>query len=390
MIYLDHAATTAAAPQVLEAMLPWFSEYYGNPSSVYAAANRSRQAIAAARRSCAALIGARPNEICFTSGGTEADNQALTGAVLLYREQKGSQTIPHIITTKIEHPAVLKTCAFLEERGCAVTYLDVDSCGRVDPSAVENAIRPETCIISVMTANNELGTIEPVREIGRIAHEHGVLFHTDAVQAYGHIPIDVNDLQADLLSASAHKLNGPKGTGLLYIRAGLQLPQLLHGGGQERGRRAGTENVPGIVGFGKAAELAAEQIHEQLERVTELRMLMEEELKRQIPDILINGRNAGKEDREERLPGTVHVSIPGVSAEMLLIMLDRAGICASAGSACSSGALEPSHVLRAIGLPDELLRSSLRFSIGAENTREEIHTVVSKLAELTGGLRGKQ
>lgn len=376
MIYMDNAATTRVAPEVIEAMLPYFTEHYGNPSTIYRSGSEAKRAVSRARGEIAALIGALPEELYFTSGGSEADNWALKAVTEAYADRGR-----HIITTKIEHHAVLRTCEWLEQRGYEVTYLDVDADGLVDPAAVEAAIRPDTILISVMTANNEIGTIEPIAEIGRIAHAGGVLFHTDAVQAFGQIPLDAGELQVDLLSASAHKLNGPKGVGCLYIRSGVKIRQLIHGGAQERGRRAGTENVPGIVGFGRAATLAGERMSVRAEAETALRDYLIRRLTGEIPDCRLNGHPT------RRLPGNVNVSIPGIEGESLLIRLDMAGICASSGSACSSGSLDPSHVLLAIGRTDAEARGSLRLTVSEENTMEEADRVADTVAEIAGELR---
>lgn len=376
MVYMDNAATTRVAPEVLEAMLPYFTEYYGNPSTIYQPGNQAKRAIRGARGQIAALIGAQPEEIYFTSGGSESDNWAIK-AVAETCADRGR----HIITTKIEHHAVLHTCEWLEQQGFQVTYLDVDADGLVDPAAVEAAIRPDTVLISVMTANNEIGTIEPVSEIGRIAHEHGVLFHTDAVQAFGQIPLRVGESNIDLLSASAHKLNGPKGVGCLYVRNNVKLRQLIHGGAQERGRRAGTENVPGIVGFGRAAALAGERLQDKAAAEIQLRDHLIRRLTEEIPDCRLNGHPT------MRLPGNVNVSISGIEGESLLIRLDMEGICASSGSACSSGSLDPSHVLLAIGRTAEEARGSLRLTLSDENTMEEADTAAEAVVRIVGELR---
>ncbi len=369
-IYLDHAATSPLLKEAYQAMEPWLKEDYANPSSVYTPALKAKSAVAKSRRAAAALIGADAREICFTSGGSEADNQAILGAALLGRA-KGK----HIITSKIEHPAVIKTMAFLEELGYEVTYLDVDPEGFVRVQDVEAAVREDTILISIMMANNEVGTIQPISRIGEIAREHDILFHTDAVQAVGHIPVDVQELQVDLLSASAHKFGGPKGCGFLYIRRGVLLPSFIHGGDQERGRRAGTENVAGIVGMGSAALQQKESITSDGQKMAHLRSYLEERIRESIPSVRING--AG--NASLRLPGHLSIAIRDVSSEMLLILLDEASIYASAGSACSSGSLEPSHVLKAMGVPQEYLKGSLRFSIGPENSLEEMDYVADTL-----------
>lgn len=333
-IYLDHAATTRTAPEVVEAMLPYFTEHYGNASSVYSMGEESKQAVTKARDIIGGALGAKPEEIYFTAGGSESDNWALKAAAEAYRE-KGN----HIITSKIEHHAILHTCQWLERNGLEVTYLDVDKNGFISPEAVEQAIRPTTILISVMFANNEIGTIEPIAEIGAVARKHGILFHTDAVQAFMQVPIPVDELNIDLLSASAHKLNGPKGIGFLYIRKGVKIHSFLHGGAQERNRRAGTENVPAIVGFGKAVELAAIEQKARNERETVLRDYMIARIEKEIPYVRLNG------DRTKRLPNNVNFSFQFIEGESMLIMLDMKGICVSSGSACTSGSLDPSHVL---------------------------------------------
>ena len=377
MIYLDNAATTKTAPEVVEAMLPYFGEIYGNPSSVYELAQTTKSAVTAAREEIASVIGARAQDIYFTAGGTEADNWAIKAAYEAY-SSKGN----HIITTKIEHHAVLHTCEYLEKyQGAKVTYLDVDENGLVRPEDLEAAITPETILISIMFANNEIGTIEPVSEIGRIAREHGILFHTDAVQAFGQVPIQVDEMNIDMLSSSAHKINGPKGIGFLYIRKGVKIRSFIHGGAQERKRRAGTENVPGIVGYGRAAKLAAETMEERTAKERELRDYLIGRILDEIPYVRLNG------DRQRRLPNNVNVSFRFIEGESLLIMLDMEGICASSGSACTSGSLDPSHVLLAIGLPHEIAHGSLRMTLSAENTKEEMDTVVEKLKEIVEKLR---
>lgn len=376
MIYLDNAATTRTSPEVVEAMLPYFSENYGNPSAIYSIGSAAKKAVNQARRTIAAAIGARQEEIYFTAGGSEADNWALKAAAESCAD-KGR----HIITTKIEHHAILHTCEFLIKQGYEVTYLGVDSDGRIDLEELRCAIRPDTILISVMFANNEVGTLEPIREIGAIAKERGILFHTDAVQAFGQIPINVEELGVDMLSASAHKLNGPKGVGFLYIRSGRKLCSLIHGGAQERGRRAGTENVPGIVGFGRAVELALGRMEEKAEREQELRDYLIGRIEREIPYCRLNGH------RTLRLPGNINFSFRYIEGESMLIMLDRKGICASSGSACTSGSLDPSHVLLALGLKHEEAHGSLRMTLSEENTREELDYVVESLKEIVDRLR---
>ncbi len=376
LIYLDNAATTKTAPEVVEAMLPYFSENYGNPSSVYSFASKNKDAVTEQREIIARALGAKTNEIYFTAGGTESDNWALKATAEAYAS-KGK----HIITTKIEHHAILHTGEYLEGRGFEVTYLDVDENGLVRPEEVEAAIRPDTILISVMFANNEIGTIEPIKEIGRIAHEHGVLFHTDAVQAFGQVPIDVDELGIDMLSASGHKLNGPKGIGFLYIRKGVKIRSFIHGGAQERKRRAGTENVPGIIGLGKAVERAVATMAERSAKEIELRDYLIGRVLEEIPYCRLNG------DPVDRLPNNANFSFEFIEGESLLIMLDMKGICASSGSACTSGSLDPSHVLLAIGLPHEIAHGSLRLTLGEETTREDIDYVVDSLKEIVARLR---
>lgn len=375
-IYLDNAATTKTAPEVVEAMLPYFSEYYGNPSSIYSLGTESKKAVAEARETIAKSLGAANNEIYFTAGGSESDNWALKATAEAYAS-KGK----HIITSRIEHHAVLHTCAYLEKNGYEVTYVDVDENGILKLDELRKAIRPDTVLISVMFANNEIGSIQPIREIGQIAKEHGVLFHTDAVQAYGQLPIDVDEYGIDMLSASAHKLNGPKGIGFLYIRKGIKSRSFLHGGQQERGRRAGTENVPGIVGLGAACRRAFEIMEQKTARELELRDYLIRRIEEEIPYCRLNG------DRERRLPNNVNFSFRFVEGESLLIMLDMKGICASSGSACTSGSLDPSHVLLAIGLPHEIAHGSLRLTLSEENTKEELDTTVEAIAGIVGKLR---
>lgn len=376
LIYLDNAATTKTSPEVVNAMLPYFSEHYGNPSSVYGFAAANKEVLMKQREIIAGVLGAKANEIYFTAGGTESDNWALTATAEAYAS-KGK----HIITSRIEHHAVLHTCSYLEKRGYDVTYLDVDENGLVDPKSVEDAIRPDTILISVMFANNEIGTIQSVAEIGRIAHEHGVLFHTDAVQAFGHVPINVDECNIDMLSASGHKLNGPKGIGFLYIRKGVKIRSFIHGGAQERKRRAGTENVPGIVGFGKAVEIAASSMEERMEYECGIRDYFIDRIEKEIPYCRLNG------DRVKRLPNNINFSFRFIEGESLLIMLDMKGICASSGSACTSGSLDPSHVLLAIGLPHEIAHGSLRMTIDEQITREDVDYVVENLKQIVAQLR---
>lgn len=375
-IYLDNAATTAVRPEVLEAMLPYFTERFGNPSSIYDFASQNKAAVNEAREIIANSIGAQNNEIYFTGSGTEADNWALKGTIDAYRE-KGN----HIITSKIEHHAILHTCEYLEEHGCEVTYIDVDENGIIKLDELKKAIRPTTILISVMFANNEIGTIQPIKEIGQIAKEHGILFHTDAVQAYPTEKIQVDELNIDLLSASGHKIEGPKGIGFLYIRKGLKLRSFIHGGAQERHRRAGTENVPAIVGFGKAVEIAVNTKQQRREREIMLRDYLIDRVLKEIPYVRLNG------DRKRRLPNNVNFSFQFVEGESLLIMLDMHGICASSGSACTSGSLDPSHVLLAIGLPHEIAHGSLRLTLSEDTTQEELDFVVDRIKEIVEKLR---
>ena len=377
MIYLDNAATTRTAPEVVEAMLPFFSELYGNPSSLYDFAGKSKEAVVNARTQIADVLGEKKEEIYFTAGGSEADNWALKATFEAYKS-KGN----HIITTKIEHHAILHTCEYLEkERGARITYLDVDENGIVRLEDLEKAITPETILISIMFANNEIGSIQPIKEIGMIAREHGILFHTDAVQAFGQVPIHVDDYCIDMLSSSGHKINGPKGIGFLYIRKGVKIRSFVHGGAQERKRRAGTENVPGIVGYGAAAKRAAESMEKRAKQETELRDYLIHRITTEIPYVKLNGHP------EKRLPNNVNVSFRFVEGESLLLMLDSYGICGSSGSACTSGSLDPSHVLLAIGLPHEIAHGSLRLTLSEETTREDLDFTVDKLKEIVQNLR---
>lgn len=375
-IYLDHAATTAARPEVVEAMMPYFTENFGNPSSVYTFSQKNKAVITECRERIAGCLNAKSNEIYFTAGGTESDNWALKAAAEAY-SNKGR----HIITTKIEHHAILHTAQYLESQGYEVTYLDVDENGLVKLEQLKQSIRPDTIMISVMFANNEIGTIQPIKEIGEIAKANGIIFHTDAVQAFGQIPIDVDEYHIDMLSASGHKLNGPKGIGFLYIRTGLKLRNFIHGGGQERSRRAGTENVTGIVGFAKAVEIAVDTMEQRTKKECEMRDYLIERILTEVPYARLNGH------RTTRLPNNVNISFQFIEGESLLIMLDMAGICASSGSACTSGSLDPSHVLLAIGLPHEIAHGSLRMTIGEENTMEEMDYVVEKIKEIVERLR---
>ena len=374
LVYADHAATTRVRPEVTGAMRPYFEGEYANPSSLYPFAYNAKRAVEGARVPIAALLGASEREIYFTSCGSESDNWAIKGAAMKNPARN------HIITTKIEHHAVLHTCEYLEKKGCSVTYLDVDETGRVDPEAVRASIRPETAIISVMFANNEIGTIQPIAEIGAIAREAGVLFHTDAVQAAGHIPIDVSAMNIDLLSLSGHKFGAPKGIGVLYMRKGVVIDSLIHGGGHERGKRAGTENVPYMVGLSVAAELAQKEMIEEVARLNRLRdQLIEGVLK--IPYTFVTG------SREHRLPGLVSLCIEGIEGEALLLNLYNEGVCASSGSACSSGSLDPSHVLLAIGLPHHVAHGSLRLSLGADTTEADVDHILTVLPQVAEKLR---
>lgn len=377
MIYLDNAATTRTAPEVVEAMMPYFTEYYGNAGSIYKLGNESKRALMRARETIASTLGAETNEIFFTSGGSESDNWAIKAVYETYCG-KGK----HIITSRIEHHAVLHTCEYLEKMGAEVTYLDVDADGLVDLEQIERVIRPDTILISVMYANNEIGTIEPIKEIGEIATKHGILFHTDAVQAYGHLPIHVEECHIDLLSASGHKFNGPKGVGFLYVSNRARIRSFIHGGQQERGRRAGTENVPGIVGLAAAAQRACRMMEEKMTREVDLRDYLIEKIEKKIPGAVLNGH------RTKRLSNNVNFSFEGMEGETILIMLDMADICASAGSACTSGSIDPSHVLLALGMRRERARGSVRLTLNEENTREEMDVVVEELARIVGKVRG--
>ncbi|AST59194.1 cysteine desulfurase NifS [Thermoanaerobacterium thermosaccharolyticum] len=374
-IYLDNAATTPIRSEVLNSMMPFFDNRFGNPSALYSYGQEAKKAIEEARDKVAAAIGASEDEIFFTSGGTESDNWALKGAAYALRE-KGN----HIITSNIEHHAILHTCQYLENQGFEITYLPVDEYGLVDPNELKRAIKDNTILVSIMYANNEIGTIEPIEELVKVAHEEGILFHTDAVQAVGNVPIDVKELDVDMLSMSAHKIYGPKGVGALYIRKGLRIDTLLQGGAQERNRRAGTENVAGIVGFGTAIELITKNIDEHIRKLTRLRdKLIDGILK--IPYTRLNGHP------NKRLPGNVNVSFEFVDGESLILSLDMEGICVSSGSACTAGSIDPSHVLLAIGLSQEIAHGSLRLTIGEENTEEEIDTVINKLPKIVDRLR---
>lgn len=375
-IYLDNAATTRMRPEALEAMMPHLSEAYGNASSIYPLGEEAASALAEARRTVAQAINAQDREVLFTSGGSESDNWALIATAEAY-ESKGR----HIVTSAIEHHAILHTAEYLEKRGFEITYLPVDEDGRVSPADLEAAMRPDTILVSIMFANNEIGTIEPIAELAKVAHDHGALFHTDAVQAFGHIPIDVKEMGIDLLSASAHKVYGPKGTGLLYIRKGVKTKAFIHGGQQERGLRAGTENVAGIVGFARATELALAEQEEEAARLAKLRDYAIGRIEREIPYSRLNGH------RTERLPNNVNFSFEFIEGEGMLLQLAFKGISASSGSACTSGSLDPSHVLLAIGLPHEIAHGSLRLTLGRETTRDDIDFAIDSLKGTIDNLR---
>ena len=376
IIYLDNAATTKTAKEAVDAMLPFFTEHYGNASSIYSLGAESKKAMTQAREIIAESIGATPAEIYFTAGGSESDNWALVATAEAYAS-KGK----HIITSRIEHHAILHTCDYLKTRGYEITYVDVDENGVIKLDELKKAIRPDTILISVMFANNEIGTIQPIKEIGEIAKEHGILFHTDAVQAYGHVHINVDEDHIDMLSTSGHKINGPKGIGFLYIRKGIKIRSFVHGGQQERSRRAGTENIPGIVGYGAAVKRAFESLTERMNKETRLRDYLIGRIEKEIPYCRLNG------DRVKRLPNNVNFSFQFIEGESLLIMLDMKGICASSGSACTSGSLDPSHVLLAIGLPHEIAHGSLRLTLSEENTKEELDYVVDSVKEIVNKLR---
>jgi cysteine desulfurase len=375
-IYMDHSATTFVKPEVLEVMIPWFTKHFGNPSSIYSIARESKKAIDAARVKTAKGLGADPDEIYYTSGGSESDNWAIKGVALANRKRGN-----HIITTQIEHHAVLHTCQFLEKEGFEITYLPVDRYGLVNPADLEKAITDKTILISIMYANNEIGTIEPITELGAIARKHKVYFHTDAVQAIGNIPIDVKSQNIDLLSLSAHKFYGPKGAGALYIRKGVRIENLIHGGGQERRRRAGTENIAGIVGLGQAIEMATMDIPGHNAKIQLMRDRLIKGVLEKIPNARLNGHP------EKRLPGNFNVSFEFIEGESMLLWLDDEGICASTGSACTSGSLEPSHVLLATGLPVEISHGSLRLSLGDANTIEDVDFVLEVLPKVVKKLR---
>ncbi len=376
VIYLDNAATTRVLPEVFEAMKPYFTEYYGNPSAIYTFAGTANDAVTSAREEIANVIGAKPEEIYFTAGGSESDNWALKATAEAYAS-KGK----HIITSKIEHHAILHTAQWLEKQGYEVTYLDVDENGLVDLEQLKAAIRPDTILISIMAANNEIGTIEPLKEIGEIAKEYGILFHTDAVQAFAHTPINVDEMHIDMLSASGHKINGPKGIGFLYIRKGVKIRSFVHGGAQERQRRAGTLNVPGIVGMGKAAEIAAKNMEESIAYQTKLRDHLIARVMEEIPYTKLNGHPT------RRLANNANFCFRFIEGESMLILLDQSGVCGSSGSACTSGSLDPSHVLLAIGLPHEIAHGSLRLTLSNDTTLEDIDFVVDRLKGIIEHLR---
>ena len=376
MIYLDNAATTKVADSVVDAMLPYFKEYYGNASSIYQLGAKSKEALDESREYIAGTLGAKTNEIYFTAGGSESDNWAIKATADAYA-RKGK----HIITSAIEHHAVLHTCEYLEKHGYEVTYVGVDENGVIKLDELKAAIRPDTILLSVMFANNEIGTIQPIKEIGEIAKEHDILFHTDAVQAYAQVPINVDEMHIDMLSASGHKLNGPKGIGFLYIRKGIKIRSFVHGGQQERGRRAGTENIPGIVGLAAAAKRSFSMLEEKMQKEIELRDYLISRIEAEIPYCRLNG------DRKKRLPNNVNFSFQFIEGESMLILLDSKGIAASSGSACTSGSLDPSHVLLAIGLPHEIAHGSLRLTMSEENTKEEMDYVVEQLTAILERLR---
>ena len=376
LVYMDHAATTAVHPEVVQAMIPYLHNHFGNPSSIYSIAREAKEAIDSARAKVALSLLTKPDEIFFTSGGTESDNWAIKGVAFANRKRGD-----HIITSKIEHHAVLHTCQYLEKQGFNVTYLPVDRYGLVDPGELERAITGKTTLVSVMYANNEIGTIEPLKELASITHEHGAYFHTDAVQAVGHIPISVDNTGIDLLSLSGHKFNGPKGTGALYIRKGVRIDNILHGGAQERNRRAGTENLAGIVGMGKAIEIATAGLGEKGARIRAMRDRLISGIQELIPHTRLNGHPS------QRLPGNLNISFEFIEGESMLLLLDSFGICASTGSACTSGSLEPSHVLLATGMPAEIAHGSLRLTLDVENTDEEVEYVLRTLPKVVSRLR---
>ncbi|MDP3387396.1 MAG: cysteine desulfurase NifS [Eubacteriales bacterium] len=375
-VYLDNAATTMVHKEVVETMNKYYGNLFGNPSSIYDFGQTAKKAISSAREKIASVINANPDEVYFTGGGSESDNWAIKG-VMTANRKKGN----HIITTKIEHHAVLHTCEYLAKNGYEVTYLNVDSDGLISLKALEESIKDTTVMVSIMFANNEIGTIQPIKEIGDIAKRHGVLFHTDAVQAFGHVPIDVKEMNIDLLSASAHKIHGPKGVGMLYVRKGIKIDNLIHGGAQESKKRAGTENVPGICGFAKAAEMALETMNDKMASISVLRDKFLTEIPKKIENVKLNGHPT------KRLPGNVNFSFEFIEGESLLLYLDMEGISASSGSACTSGSLDPSHVLMAIGLPHEIAHGSLRLSLSEFNTEEDVDYTIEKLIGVVHRLR---
>lgn len=376
LIYLDHAATTPMDPQVIRAVREYEEKWYGNPATLYELGTKSEQAVEEARAKVASVLGCRPEEVYFTSGGTESDNWAVKG-VAFSHQKKGK----HLVTSQAEHHAVLDTCKFMERIGWEVTYVPVDSTGTVDPQDVRKAIRPDTVLVSIMHANNEVGTVEPVAEIGKIAREHDVLFHTDAVQTVGKVPVNVDKLGCDLLSLTGHKFYGPKGVGAMYLRRGVRIERHMHGGAQERNRRAGTHNVPGIVGLGKAIELASADMDAEARRLTELADRLKNGLLERIPDVRYNGHSS------RRLPGNVHICVEGIEGEAMLLCLDVEGVCCSSGSACTTGSLDPSHVLLAMGIPAEVAHGSVRFTLGRENTTEQIDRVLEVFPGIVKKLR---
>lgn len=376
MIYLDNAATTNVSEEVYDAMKPYFCELYANPSAIYSFAGKSMKAINEARRNVASLIGANDKEIYFTASGSEADNWAIKATAFKYKD-KGR----HIITSVIEHHAVLNTCKYLESEGVEVTYIDVDAYGIIKLEELKKAIRPDTILISIMTANNEIGTLQPISDIGKIAKEHNIFFHTDAVQAFGHIPLNVDEMNIDMLSASAHKLHGPKGVGMLYIRKGVDIGSFVHGGAQERSKRAGTHNTAGIVGFGVAAKIAQENLEANMKYESELRDYMINRILSEVENVVLNGHIS------ERLPNNVNISFKHIEGESLLILLDQKGVCASSGSACTTGSSSPSHVLMAIGLSQEMARGSLRLTLSEHTSKVDIDMAIDAIKEVVDKLR---
>ncbi len=379
-VYLDYSATTPVKKEVLDTMIPYFTENFGNPSSLYTIGLESKAAIDHAREQVAGLIGAKPSEVYFTGGGSESDNWVLES---IANDMKAKGKGKHIITSRIEHHAVLYTCQFLEKNGYDVTYLDVDEEGFVSPEDLEKAIRDDTILVSIMFINNEIGTIEPIKELAEVAHRHNILFHTDAVQAIGNTAIDVHEMGIDLMSMSSHKIYGPKGEGALYCRRGIRIPSFIHGGAQENGKRAGTENLAGIVGFGKAAELATQNLEHHIQHCSELRNYLIERVIATIPDVVVNG----PKDMSRRHPGNANITFKYIEGESILLLLDSFGIAVSTGSACSSKSLEPSHVLSSIGLSDDIIHGTIRFTVGDMTTKEDIDYVVEKLGIVVARLR---